>query len=72
MRRRVVQRAPFRCSRSFLLTVRLISLDMSELLAVVAPHLSWFPGGCHCDASTGDIVDVAWFRGSVDVQVSHH
>ena len=69
---RFVQRAPCRCSRSSLLTIRAISLDMSELLAVVTPHLSWYPGCCHRGFSTGDFVDVAWPRESVDVQVSHH
>ena len=65
MRRRAFQRPPFRC-RSVLITVSAISLDMSELLAVVAPHLSWVPGGSHRGAFTGDLVDVAWSRVSVD------
>ena len=47
VRRRIVQRAPFRCSRSFLLAVCAVTLDTFEFVAVVAPHLlvlvsGWF------------------------------
>ena len=67
VRRRVVQRAPFRYNRSFLLTVCAVVLDMPELLAVAALHLSWFPGGCQFGYSTCNLVNVAWPRESVDV-----
>ena len=60
VRRRVVQREPFRCSRSFLLTVCAVAPDMSELLTVVAPHFSWLPDSCHCDSFACNLVDVAW------------
>ena len=59
VRLRIVQRAPFRCSRSLQLGVCAVVLDVSEFSAVVAPHLSWFPGRCHCDSSTCNLVDVA-------------
>ena len=67
VRRRVVLRAPFPCSRSFLLVVCAVALDVSEFLAVAAPYLSWFPGGCHCDSSNCNLVDATWSRESVDV-----
>ena len=67
VRRRVVQRAPYRCSRSFLLAVCAVAPDMSELLAVVAPHLSWFADGCQCD-----LVGVDWSRDSVDAYFSYN
>ena len=68
----VVQRALFRCSRTFSLRVRAVTLNVSEFLAVVAPHLSWFPCGYHRSSSTGNLVGVARYRQSVDVKVSHH
>ena len=52
--------------------VRAVTLKVSEFLAVVAPHLSWFPCGYHRSSSTGNLVGVARYRQSVDVKVSHH
>ena len=70
--RGVVQRAPYRCSRTFSLRRSAVALKLTELLVVVAPHFSWFPCGCNRSSITGNLAGVAWSRQAVDVKVSHH
>ena len=45
---------------------------MSDVLAIVAPHLYRFPGGRHCNSFACNLVDVCWTRESVDVEVCHN